>query len=183
MACPFTHVIQGDSQLLMVKNQINISTPNPSFGHNLCCQYSNGSHKLILNIYNSRTFQWYKLFNPMNFWPLNYSLNIQVPWDSNIQSESPPRNVWTRSITFFYTSESVNVIPELRFWPSPFHAHYLGCEPKVRVVTHIAFVTNHWILWGPTFFIEFMVRKGRPHMMLCDLFLWSLQEMQNFMSC
>jgi len=183
VACPFTHVIRNNSQLLWSGIKLNTSTPSPSFGHNLCCKYSNESHEPILNIFVSRTFQWYKIFNPMNFDPSNCSLNIRIPRDSKFQSGSPLGNVWARSITFFYTLESVNVIPELRFWPSPFHAHYLGCEPMVRVVTHIAFVTNHWILWGSTFFIAFMVRKGRPHMMLCDLFLWSLQEMQNFMSC
>jgi len=61
----------------MVKNQINILTPSPSFGHNLCCKYSNGSCEPILNIKVSRVFQWYKkLFNLMNFDPLNRSLNV-----------------------------------------------------------------------------------------------------------
>jgi hypothetical protein len=30
----YTHVTQGDSRFLMVRNQINILIPGPSFGHN-----------------------------------------------------------------------------------------------------------------------------------------------------
>jgi hypothetical protein len=64
------HVFQGDSRLLMVRNQIGTLTFNTSFGHNLCFKYSNGSRKPILNIYISRNFQRYKeIFNPMNFDP------------------------------------------------------------------------------------------------------------------
>ncbi len=66
----FTHVNQGDYWLLMVKSQIGTLIINPSFGHNLYFKYSNGSCKLILNIYVSKSFQWYKEhFNPMNFGP------------------------------------------------------------------------------------------------------------------
>ncbi len=47
-----------------------------SFGHNLCCQYSNGSCEPILD-YVLKDFQWYKeVFNLMNFDASNYSLKI-----------------------------------------------------------------------------------------------------------
>jgi len=73
-----THVIQNDSQLLVVRSQIGTLTPNPSFGHNLCYKYSNGSCEPILDIYVSKNFQWYKeIFNPMSFDPCNYSLKIR----------------------------------------------------------------------------------------------------------
>ncbi len=76
----FTQVNQGDSQHLVVGNQIDILIPDPFLGHNLCFKYSNGSCELILNIYVSRAFQWYKeFFNPMNFDPWDCSLKI---WDS-----------------------------------------------------------------------------------------------------
>ncbi len=39
----YTQGDQGDSQLLVVGSQINNLTPNPSFGHNLCFRYPNGS--------------------------------------------------------------------------------------------------------------------------------------------
>jgi len=59
---------QGDSWLLVVKSQINNLTFSPSFGHNLCFKYPNGSCELILDIYVSKKIQWYKEnFNPMNF--------------------------------------------------------------------------------------------------------------------
>jgi len=61
----------------MVGNQIDILTPDPSFGHNLCYKYSNGLGEPILKIYVSKDFQWYKkLFNPMSFVPSNHSLKI-----------------------------------------------------------------------------------------------------------
>jgi len=65
-----THVIQGDSQSLVVKNQIGTLILNPSFGHNLCYKYSNGSCEPNLDIYVSRNLKWYnELFNLMNFDP------------------------------------------------------------------------------------------------------------------
>jgi hypothetical protein len=45
-----TQVNQGDSWLLMVENQIDNLTPNPSFGHNLFLKYPNGSCEPILDI-------------------------------------------------------------------------------------------------------------------------------------
>jgi hypothetical protein len=58
------------SQLLMVGSQIANLTPGLSFGHNLCFKCSNESCELILDIYVSKSFQWYKnLFNPMGFDP------------------------------------------------------------------------------------------------------------------
>jgi hypothetical protein len=38
---------QGDSWLLMVRVRIVNLIPNPSFGHNLCFRYPNGSCKFI----------------------------------------------------------------------------------------------------------------------------------------
>ncbi len=73
-----TQVNQGNSRLLMVKSQIDILPPDLSFGHNLCFKYSNGTCKLILDIYVPRAFEWYKgLFNPMSFDPCNWFLKIQ----------------------------------------------------------------------------------------------------------
>ncbi len=73
----YTHIYRSDSWFLVVRNQIGALTPNLSFGHNLCIKYSNGSCELILNIYVSIAFQWYKgLFNPMNFDLWNTCLKI-----------------------------------------------------------------------------------------------------------
>jgi hypothetical protein len=62
----------------MVGSQIDTLTPNPSFGHNLCFKYPNGSCEPNLNISILKDFQWYKeLFNPMSFDPYSRSLKIQ----------------------------------------------------------------------------------------------------------
>ncbi len=52
----FTQVNQSDLRLLVIRSQIGHLTPDPSFGHNLCFKYRNGSCELILNIYVSRDF-------------------------------------------------------------------------------------------------------------------------------
>jgi len=53
-------------------------TFGPSFGHNLCFNYTNGSCNPILDIYVLRAFQWHKeLCNPMGFDPYNHSLKIR----------------------------------------------------------------------------------------------------------
>ncbi len=71
-------VNQGDSLLLVVGSQIGSLAPNPSFGHNLCFKYPNGSCEPMLGIYVLRYFQWYKeRCNPMGFDPYNYFMNIQ----------------------------------------------------------------------------------------------------------
>jgi len=82
----YTHVIQGDSWFLVIRSQIDTSTPDPSFGHNLCFKYLNESWEPILDIYILRSFQYYKkCFNPMNFGPSNRSLKI---WES-IETPTP----------------------------------------------------------------------------------------------
>jgi hypothetical protein len=43
----YTQGYQGDSQLLMVDNQIRVLTSDPFFCHNLCFMYPNGSWKTI----------------------------------------------------------------------------------------------------------------------------------------
>jgi hypothetical protein len=65
----YMQVNQGDFWLLVVKNQIGSLISGPSFGHNLCFKYSNGSCEPILDIQGSRTFQWYKNFSIQ--WVLN----------------------------------------------------------------------------------------------------------------
>jgi hypothetical protein len=52
----YTHVIRGDFQLLVIGSQIDTLIFNLSFGHNLCCKYSNGSYEPILDIYVLKDF-------------------------------------------------------------------------------------------------------------------------------
>ncbi len=74
----YTQGIQGDSWLLVVGSQIANLTPSPSFGHNLCFNYRNGSCEPIFKKLIPRAFQWYKeLFHPMVFDPYNCSMKIQ----------------------------------------------------------------------------------------------------------
>jgi hypothetical protein len=69
-----------DSWLPVVGNQIANLIPGLSFGHNLCCKCPNGSCELILDIYTSVTFQWYKeLFKERGFDLCNRSLKF---WES-----------------------------------------------------------------------------------------------------
>jgi hypothetical protein len=73
----YAQVNQGDSQLLMVKSQIDTLILGLSFDHNLCFKYSNDSYEPILDIYVLKSFQWYKeIFNPMIFDLWNYFLKI-----------------------------------------------------------------------------------------------------------
>jgi hypothetical protein len=73
----YMQINKADSWLLMIGSQIGNLTFHPSFGHNFLFKYSNGTCECILNIYNTRTFQWYnELFNSMNFNPCNCSLKI-----------------------------------------------------------------------------------------------------------
>jgi hypothetical protein len=57
---PCTHRNWVDSRLLVVGNQTASLTLGPSFDHNLCCNYPNGSCETILHIYTSRSLQRYK---------------------------------------------------------------------------------------------------------------------------
>jgi hypothetical protein len=90
-----TQVNRGDSWLLVVGNQIANLTPGPSFGHNLCFNYPNGSCKPILDIYVPRFFQWYKeLFNPMSFDPYNHPLKIRKSIGTPIPKVGAHLGVW-----------------------------------------------------------------------------------------
>jgi hypothetical protein len=93
----------------MIKSQINNLILGPSFGHNLCFKYANGSCEPILDILVSRTFHWYKeLFNLMHFDPLQLlSENSRVYRESNSQSGSSFGSVGVHSLTRSYTLESM----------------------------------------------------------------------------
>jgi hypothetical protein len=62
----------------VVGSQTVSLTPGHSFGHNLCCRCLNGSCKLILDIYTSIVFQWYKeLLKARSFDLRNQTLNFR----------------------------------------------------------------------------------------------------------
>jgi hypothetical protein len=132
----YSQEIQGDSQLLVVGNQIGNLIPGPSFDHNLCFNYPNGSWKPILYIYIPRAFQLYeKLLNPMNFDPYNCSLKIKESIWSLIPKVGAHMEAWG-----LIPSHSL-ALPEHEMWlPGSFLAHtfaspYFGHKPKARVTT------------------------------------------------
>ncbi len=105
-----THVIQGDSKILVVGNQIDILISNPSFSHNLFCKYSNGSCEFIFKIYVLKYFQWYKeILNLMSFDLSNCFMKIQDPQ----RFQFSKWNVWVHSFTLSCTIGNVNVTPKL----------------------------------------------------------------------
>jgi len=86
---------QVDSWLLVVGSQIANLTPGPSFGHNWCFRFPNGSCKPILDIHVSIAFQWYKLFfNPLSFGACNCSLNIRESIGTPTPKVEAPLGVW-----------------------------------------------------------------------------------------
>jgi len=88
--CECVHIVE---LVVIIKRNnfvgIDNLTLDPFFGHNLCFKYPNGSCKPILNIYISRTFQWFKeLFKSMSLtpiislWRFKSPLGLQFPkWD------------------------------------------------------------------------------------------------------
>jgi hypothetical protein len=143
----YTQGSWGDSRLLVVKNQIGNLTLGPSFGHNLCFNYPNGSCEPILNIYVPRTFQWYKEISIQ--WvltPWNCSLKIQ----ESIRTPTPKMGghlgVWRfipSHSPALHTPGSMKCDSWASFLASTFISPYLGHESKVRVVTLT--LSYHWI--------------------------------------
>jgi hypothetical protein len=143
---------QGNSWLLVVGSQIGNLTTSPSFGHNLCFMYPNGSCEPILTIYILIAFQWYKeFFNPMSFDPWNCFLNIQKSVETPTPKMGTHLGVWgfipSHSPTL---SGAWNVTPT-SLLARTFASLCLGCEPKARVVIGVA--TNNfetlipWSCW------------------------------------
>jgi hypothetical protein len=115
-----------------------VVTLDLSFGHNLCFKCSNGSCKLISDIYISRIFHWYKeRLNQLSFDPCNRSLKIRESiWDSNSQNESSLGNVKVHSLTLFCTPGSMRCDSRAFLLARTFASLCLGRKPKVRVVIH-----------------------------------------------
>ncbi len=121
---------------------MNNLTPDPSFGHNLCFKYPNGSCEPILDIYVPRDFQWCKkLFNLIGFDSYNHSLKI---WES-IGTPTPKvgahLGMWGyHPLTLSHTLGNM----KCDSWASPlvrtFTSPCLGCEPKAKVVTPIIII-------------------------------------------
>ncbi len=130
--------IGGDSQLLMVGNQITNLTPDPSFGHNLCLKCPNRSYKPILDIYVPRYFQLYKeIINPMSFDPWNHPLKIWESIGISTPKVGTRLGVWGFIPSTFLHSWKHEMWLSGSLLACTFASPCLGCEPKARVVTLI----------------------------------------------
>jgi hypothetical protein len=120
----------------MVGSHLANLTPDPSFGHNLCFKYPNGSYELILDIYVSKDFQWYKeFFYLMSFDLCNCPLKI---WKS-IKTPTPKvgvhLGVWRFIPSLSYIPGNMKCDSWVSFLARTFANPCLGREPKARVVT------------------------------------------------
>jgi hypothetical protein len=124
---------QGDSWFLVVKSQIGNLIHGPSFGHNLCFRYPNGSCEPILNIYVLIVFQWYKkIFNPMNLNHWSRFLKIQKSIGTLTPKMGAHLGVWRFIPSHFPTlSEEWNVTPRFSSWPTPLQALVLVASPRL----------------------------------------------------
>jgi hypothetical protein len=155
---------QRNSQLLVVERETGNLTPSPSFGHNLCFRYPNGSCEPILNIHVPRAFQCYKkIFNPMRFDPWNHLLKIQKSIGTPTPKMGAHLGVWgfipSHSLTLL---EAWNVILGLHSWPAPLQALALVANPRLRlwqgdieaccnVATMVRACRSWWLLKNMTF--------------------------------
>ncbi len=69
----FKHLFQGHSWLLMAWSQINILTPDLSFGHSLCFKYSNGSCEPF------ETSLFFLQFNNIKNFLIQWILTLNIP--------------------------------------------------------------------------------------------------------
>jgi hypothetical protein len=98
------HQKEVDSRLLVVGSQTGNSTPGPSFGHNLCFRCLNEQCEPILDIYASRSFQWYKeRYNPLRFNPCNRSLKFWKSTGTPSSKVGVALGVWGFTPSHFLT--------------------------------------------------------------------------------
>jgi len=117
----------------MVRSQICTLIPYLFLGHNLCFKYSNESCKLILDIYISRYFQWYKkIFNVMIFDLWNIFIKIQV----SIGILTPKMGIHLRVCGFIHShSREWKSDSRVALSTHMFPCLYLGHKPKAKVMT------------------------------------------------
>jgi hypothetical protein len=131
----------------VVKSQNANLTPGPSSSHNLCFKCPNGSCELILDIYISIAFQWYKkLLNAMGFDPYDCTLNIQESIGTPTPKVGVPLGVWgVYSLTLFCTPENMRHDSWLPFLACNLATLCLGHKPNARVATVL--LKLGWLFW------------------------------------
>jgi hypothetical protein len=138
----YTQVNHSDSWLLVVGSQIDNLIIIPSFSHNLCFKYPNGSCEFILDIQVSRAFQQYKeIFNLISFDPFNRFLKIRE------SIETPTLKMWAHlGVCGFIPSHSPtlprtwSVTPKLHSWLTPLQAFALVTSPTLRLWQIMSFM-------------------------------------------
>jgi len=128
---------------LVVGSQIANLTFDPSFGHNLCFKYANGSYEPILDIYVPRAFQWYKeLLNLMSFDPCNRTLKIWESIGTTTPKVGAHLGVWgfipSHSLTF---PRAWDVTLGLPSWPAPLQALALVTNPRLGLWHYVFLVS------------------------------------------
>ncbi len=106
-------------ELVVPTFSVNL-TPGFSFSHNLCFKCFNGWCELILYIYVSIYFQWYKeLFKEMGFDPYNCTMKVwESIWDSNFQHGSSFGNMRVHSLTLFALLGACDLTLGSFSWPA-----------------------------------------------------------------
>jgi hypothetical protein len=132
-----------DSWLCLVGSQIGNLTPGPSFGHNLCFRSLNEQCDPILDIYVSRTFQWYKeLYKPLGFDPCNCSLKFRESTRTPSPKVGVALGVWvftpSHSFTLSYTPRSMWCDSSASSWPAPSQCLCLDSQPSFLLARNLA---------------------------------------------
>jgi hypothetical protein len=111
-------------------------THNFFLGHNLCLKRLNGSCEPILDIYVSRTFQWYKELNLLNFDTSNRFLKIWEFIGTPTPKVETPFGVWGFIPSHFLTlSGPMKCDSQNSFLARNLISPYFGLEPEAKVTT------------------------------------------------
>ncbi len=129
----FSQVNRVDSWLFLVGSQIDILTPGPTFGHNLCFKCPNEQCEPILDIYVLRAFQWYKERHKLlSFDSSNWSLKFQESTGTPSPKVGVALGVWGLTPSHSPTLPGVyDVTPGFPLGPHPCNPFALVTSPKL----------------------------------------------------
>jgi hypothetical protein len=112
------------------------STPGPSFGHNLCFRCPNEQWKLILDIYTSRAFHWYKeLLEARILTPAIPLWRFGSPFETPTPNMGVHLRVWGFIPSHCSHSQKHVECSRVSHLAHNLATPCLGREPKARVAT------------------------------------------------